>query len=642
MSKRSSHEVSDSFHALITDVRGARPDLVPYFLEALARVLRLVETRGLGIICIDMPGLVKVIDKSLSSGYFDSSKVPASLGSSKRGYLLQELLENELYEPHTGHTYATVDPTFIFLVRTFLCLNKDMIKEPSDERISESVRAFFHLDGTLRAPSYRWDCDDLFCESSRRLYFTDGHRSVEKFLHLGLSPDTCPAGLLVLLDKVCRMSSSMLGHFAPEELCGRHGPGAVADIRTGEDKFLFPNWPRKLGLTFPHEQFAYANESIAYFDPQPVSIHEPPAKLLAVPKSMKGPRLITSEPTAHQFLQQGLLRWLRYHLPKHLSVSIDFKSQEPSRLAALKASRDGKSMTVDLSNASDLLSLWTVERAFNGNFSVLRALHATRTRWVRNSTKCGPDYGNILLKKYAGQGNATTFPVQSIVYALVCIACVLYDEGGSNACVDEHTMLKAARKVRVYGDDIILPSSSGQSLAGLLQYLQLQINWGKTHHKGWFRESCGIDAYRGYDVTPLYMQAPTLPSKPSPTELVSWIDVTNNAYTKGLWALSSWMISKIPEEILRDIPITRHPLACLRLITHTNFAHFRKVRVNPDLHRTEVYGYVVQSKEVRERRDTHQSLHQYFVENPLPTSNWKSGWVMRRRSLLRKRWVPTT
>lgn len=656
MSRRNSHEVSASYHALIKDVCVQKPDLVSYFLDSLPRLERLVETRGLSVVCIDLPQLGKVFDKTLSSGFFDNTKVPNSLRIAGGSFLLEDLFCDYLYEPHTCRMYKSVDPDFVLFARTFLYMLKDVVKEPTDDKVAASVRQFFQTDSGLRKPSYAWEADDLFAglrdgpdssfriPSGSRLSFVDGNRGAEdqiSFSSLGKSAG-CREGLLALLDRVCGVSSSMFGYLHPDELCGRHGPGAVADIVTGEaDKYSFPCWPLKLGQLFPHELHAYANEYVSFLEPQPYSLNEPPARLLAVPKSMKGPRLITSEPTAHQFLQQGLLKWLRQHMPRYLRVAIDFKSQTPSRDAALEASRTGDSMTVDLSSASDRLSLWTVERAFQGNLSVLIALHAARTRTVVNATGCGPE-DRAVLRKYAGQGNATTFPVQTFIYTWICIACLLYESGVRAGSCTPKLIKRAAREVRVYGDDIILPSRCGHVLAELLEFLQLEINWVKTHHRGHFRESCGMDAYMGYDVTPLYMQALALPEKMTPSELVSWIDVCNNAYTKGFWALSSWMVECIPPSILRDVPITQHPLGCLRLFTHTRLSKFRKTRVNPDLQLTETYGYVLQGKEVREKRNSYQSLHQYFVEKPLPDSKYESGWVVRKRSQLRKRWVPVT
>nr|UJQ84877.1 MAG: hypothetical protein 3 [Leviviridae sp.] len=655
MSKRNSHEVLASYLALIEDVRVQKPDLVSYFLESLPRLERLVETRGLEVVCIDLPELGKVFDKTLSSGFFDIKKVPKPLGSAEKGFLLEALFGDYLYEPHSCRTYATVDPDFVFFTRTFLYMLKDVVKEPTDARKLASVRKFFQIDASLRRPTLYWESDDLFdfgrCSDgvsihpyyARRLSFSDGDRGTEVKVHPGLAEPsvTCRGELLALLDRVCWLSSSMFGFLDTSEVCGRHGPGAVSDVKTGEDKYTFPSWPLKLGRTFPFELYAQTNESTAHFDGQDYTLNEPMAKLLAVPKSMKGPRLITSEPTAHQFLQQGLLKWLRLHMPSYLGVSIDFKSQTPSRDKALEASRTGDLMTVDLSSASDRLSLWTVERAFQGNLSILSALHAVRSRTVINATRVGSSDATIL-RKYAGQGNATTFPVQTFIYTWISIACVLWEEHGKYARVTRRSLARAAKKVRVYGDDIILPSRCGHILSELLSFLQLEVNWAKTHHKGHFRESCGMDAYRGYDVTPLYMQATALSDKPTPSELVSWIDVSNNAYTKGLWALSTWMNTCIPKNILRDIPITQDPIGCLRFYTHTRLAHFRHVRVNSDLQCEEVHGYVLQSKEVREKRNSHQSLLQYFVEKPQPDSNYESGWVVRRRSQLRKRWVPTT
>nr|UJQ85343.1 MAG: hypothetical protein 3 [Leviviridae sp.] len=640
MSRALSHEVGASYRALLRDVRALEPNLVSYLEPVIQRLTDLVRTRGPRVVCIDLPSLGKLFDKSLSRGYFEFSQVPRTLGTIEKGsFMFHEVFSDYVYEPHTGCVYTKVDPTAVFLLRTFMYLWKGAVKEPIDGATEEAVSQFFRTDSELRAPTLSWGCDDLDTGVIPDIGFARSLRESDDHDLFGSWPTRVDKGLLLLLDRVCRISTAMFGILQPDELCGRHGPGAVADVRTGEDKYLFPFWPNKLGRLFPDTLHAYPNEWISYTDAQARSLHEPPARLLAVPKSMKTPRLITSEPTAHQFLQQGLLRWLRKHLPSHLRICLDFSSQEPSRAAALEASKYGESATVDLSSASDRLSLWTVERAFAGNSSVLSALHATRTRYVRDCAG-DPSRDYIHLRKYAGQGNATTFPVQSIIYSLVCITCVLYEQYGSAARVTAKSLRKAAGSVRVYGDDIILPSPCVRYLAECFEFLQLKINWEKTHIEGHFRESCGMDAFEGYDVTPLYMQSFGLPDKPSGEELVSWIDVSNNAYMKGLWSLSTWMIENVPISIARDIPVSPNPLGCVSLRTHTRATYFRKVRFNQNLHRKEVYGYVLTGSEVRAERNTYASLLQYFVERPVPDGRYTSGYSVRKRSLLRKRWVP--
>ena len=157
-------------------------------------------------------------------------------------------------------------------------------------------------------------------------------------------------------------------------------------------------------------------------------------------------------------------------------------------------------------------------------------------------------------------GNGTTFPVQSIVYAILSIAAILYEKGAGygNAQIDD-----AVQEIQVFGDDIILPSFAVPTLALLLEHLQLKVNWRKTHAKGHFRESCGMDAFRGADVTPLYLRDLELGEKPD--DIVSWLDVLRNAHRKHYHYLVGEMLSQIPQKVRSLLPTSDANLGCLTL-----------------------------------------------------------------------------
>jgi len=74
----------------------------------------------------------------------------------------------------------------------------------------------------------------------------------------------------------------------------------------------------------------------------------------------------------------------------------------------------------------------------------------------------------------------------------------------------------------VYGDDIIVPTSVVDELVKLLGFLGFEVNTEKSFSDPdlRFRESCGLDAYNGVDVTPVYVRS--LPgSKPELCHLVN-------------------------------------------------------------------------------------------------------------------------
>ncbi len=621
------------YAALFFDIASWDQDLHIPLAADYRRLEATVTTRGLPFVMIDMPEAGKKFDSALSSGYLNFDLLPNTFGRRKEGD----------YRPFLACMFSKVfdsdgrlkpcDETAIFLLRSVLYLAKKVEKACSNDAIIEEVVAFKEIDNALPNPTLDWNSNSVsdFDSSRVKVSFLD---TVGGSPTDGSQRPVCPRPLLKILDEVSDRMSILFGSFDWRDITPKHGPGATADAKTGTDKYLFLHWPAKLESVFPYSYFANHREDLHLEVDQSPNPEELPARLIAVPKTLKGPRMIASEPVAHQFLQLGLMEWGRAHLPKPLRACIDFKNQVPSRELCLKASKTGDYGTVDLSAASDRLSCWVVERVFRSNPALLDALFASRTRTVTNATKRGPDY-QVTLKKFAPMGSGVTFPTQTICYALFSIAVLLYERGWKPSMA---TITACARDIRVFGDDIILPSSAVPTLAHLLHYLYLKVNASKTHYKGHFRESCGMDAYNGVDVTPLYLSSFKLGD--AAINLESWVDVSNNAYLKGLWCLSDYMVKLIPSAIKARIPVSHTALGCLTLRTFLPTPPNGKLRISKELHRTEVLGLSFEVQEDKRRRETHASLLQYFLESPRPDTKWESGYVVKNRSNLRKRWVP--
>lgn len=637
--KRTSASVDlDLYAALFKDMVAWDPGLRKSLDRDLLRLRNTPEDQIEILLMIDLVKAGKVVDKALSSGYLNVRNLPSSMGRVRDGYRsLFSGLFIQVFD-RWGRLRDGTDCCLVAFLRQVLYMAKKVRKECSDASILEEVNSFAAIDASLIQPSLRWDASTGFIPGSGvipRMSFADKYRSHPDLVS---ERDVCPKPLLLVLDRVCGILLSGFPVLDWREVRPKHGPGAVADAKSGSDKYRFPTWPGKLEGMFPSNYFARSREDLAN-DDVVLRDEEVPSRLLAVPKTLSGPRLIASEPTSHQFIQLGLMSWVREKLPRILGNSISFLDQSPSRELCKEASYSGKLATVDLSSASDRLSCWVVERVFQHCPSLLEALWASRTRTLRNCVKnsrgqlIGEDY-HILLKKFAPMGSGVTFPIQSIVYAAVSIAVVLYEDRILKPKYRD--VLEASRKVRVFGDDIILPSYAVPELAHLFAYLQLKVNVGKTHWEGHFRESCGMDAYYGDDVTPVYLRA--FEPGESGQSISSWVDVSNNAHSAGYWYLADEMTRKLGHKS-DHIPVTRDNLACLTLSTFCLGMSAKKMRYSRTLHRPEVLGLTLEVKTERRRRESHQSLLQYFLEDPSPLVNWAAGWTVRQRSLLRKRWV---
>lgn len=636
------------YTAIFRDLAVQFPSIHKELIRDHTRLFSTIEARGLSFLTIDLPEQGKHFDRCLSAQRLTHFPGPNS-GSWKKGGIVPKLFRGLLLRVFDldGSLRIDADPASIRSLRQLYYAAKKVKMECSDERIWKSISSFVRIDESLRVPSLPWTDNELPQRASEPLHLGDvlahcgtalplfdvhhDRRTSEDRLSSSIGID-----FLSHVQLVADYVVNSFGEFNPLDWRAKHGPGAVSDRSMGGvySKYSFPNWPEKLESAFPSSEFAYANlgdwaaDSVAG-DQCGLSPHEPPSRLIAVPKTQKTPRLIASEPTAHQWCQQMLLDYLATKIRTGLlSHTVHLCDQSENQTAASLASMLGSHATVDLSDASDRLSCWTIERMFRANTSLLHALHASRTRWVRNSIdKKSPEY--IVLKKFACMGSACTFPVQSIVFAICCIASVLH---ARNIPVSRNSILQIGKEVRVFGDDLIIPIDGMELLQGLLDYLQLKVNPYKTHQTGKFRESCGLDVYDGNDVTPVYSS--THPERARPESIISCVEVCNNFFSKGYYHVAEWMKSTVTRVVPFGIPhvaIGSGAFGWRQGYAGDVWPH--KLRWNENLHRLEARVLRVKTRSTKLPDHSPRSLLQYFTEDPEPTVMWASGVTTGRPSI---------
>jgi hypothetical protein len=534
----------------------------------LSRSLHELAVRGERFLTIDLPAIRKHLEKCLEEGLYTPSGLYLSRQRSKR--IIVPAFCADLYlqifdvdgklrtEPNVN---AIAD-----LRQLYEGFGK--LKHPcKQEAIDEEVSNFLKNENELRKPTLDWASDYLTKDDRDvfSIHFCDGLNSHSRINEQGTLPGIAGHveqpfhGDIATLQRVCDQLSSSFGNFHlerdDEDVSERpkHGAGRVSNQPRVDSKFDFSNWPRKLDLIFPYDRYAVSDLGYATylddFSSKQLRSHEEASKLIAVPKTMSGPRLIGSEPNYHQWIQQLIRAQIESRLKNTpLADCISFGDQEPNRMLALSSSIDGSYATVDLKSASDRLSCWAVERALRANLSWLERIHASRTRWMKNAIN--DHFHAIMLKKCFTQGSACTFPVQTVVYSMYAIAAVLITE---RKRINSKSIREAARKVRVFGDDIIVPTHVLPKLTEILSFTQLNVNSNKTFSKGKFRESCGLDAYDGVDVTPARVKRFSV--NPSHEVAESMIEASNNFYKRGMWHVSQWLRWHLRKVILPIIPL---------------------------------------------------------------------------------------
>lgn len=624
--------------AIIEDIAITYPDTRASLQRDVISLETLVANRGEATFSLLLPELDRYLLRSLALGRLDPD-IPMGVKVHKgNGYRRPQLFEGlwNLIFPDGILVSSTPDGNTshldaIFFLRQLCCVGKSIEGDCTQERIDKAVLEYIEIEEEMYSPILDWTQDILpVKERDLNWWYTS-------FMDTFTGISDSDFSLLDRWFKRSRHLFSRLGSFDghPDEWLpsdpqagGRHGPGAVADLSGCTDKYTFPNWTTRLEHIFPYHQWGCSN-ALTYMD----GFYAPAegkntSRLIVVPKSMKSPRLIAAEPTSNMWCQQFLLKVLTHRAKSSGLFNLcDWTNQQTSRDMARRASLDGSLATIDLSSASDRLPLRFMEVAMSSNIPLMEAFHAMRTPFL--DIRIGSSQlETICLKKFATQGTALTFPLQTLFFTSILFS------------VHEGTFKEFVVRddLRVFGDDIIIPVDWYEKVTRLITLLGLKVNLDKSFHTGFFRESCGMDAYLGYDVTPIRPKFVTTSTDPSSISAVT--DTCNNFFMKGLWRASKVLEDELHGKAA-NLPIKGMGDGFIGLVSFCgrNFKHLRS-RWNKDYHLTEYRVSSVKTKVPLMPMDGRSRLLQYFTERPAPTEAWKSGVRGRPKSSNTLRWDP--
>jgi len=358
-----------------------------------------------------------------------------------------------------------------------------------------------------------------------------------------------PAELDPIIKRARTALTRLFSGFCPRNIVPRHGPGAVATGEQVGEKSNFSRLYSKLDREYPFtEYFTVGLSQIAdqldWIRNLEVLEHAT-AKVVLVPKDSRGPRIISCEPLELQWIQQGLQKalysWVESH--RYTKGHVNFTDQSINRRLALVGSRTGKYVTLDMKDASDRVSVKLVESLFCGT-SLLQALMACRS----DSTRL-PDGTVIALSKFAPMGSAVCFPIEALCFWALAVS-VLVHHGVR--------WRDAIANVWVYGDDIIVRREDYPLLLTTFPKVGLKFNQSKCCTGGFFRESCGCDAFKGVDVSPVRLRTRwNQRNTRSASELVSYVALSNALWRQGYWGASDEVKAKV-EGRYGPIPFASH------------------------------------------------------------------------------------
>jgi hypothetical protein len=350
---------------------------------------------------------------------------------------------------------------------------------------------------------------------------------------------------LPLITETRLIIEEVLRDFDPREITPRHGPGAVATGEKLEQKWKFSRLFNAIHQEFPYYSYFIAGGAQELSDRFDWYLNlerqiAGQAKVVLVPKDSRGPRLISCEPLEYQWIQQGVGRSLMRHLEANYLTHgrVNFIDQSINANLARESSLTQDFATLDMKDASDRVSLDHIDLLFPER--VRRALLA-----VRSVATQLPDGSVVPLHKHAPMGSALCFPVEALVFWAICVAAIRQTR--------DLTVKQAARLVYVYGDDIIVPTAYFESAVESLNSFNLLVNVSKSFKNGFFRESCGMDAYKGVPVTPTRLRTVWSGKPGDGIAFTSYVE-TANSFSRNGYSQTAQFLFKTVESTYGRLP----------------------------------------------------------------------------------------
>jgi hypothetical protein len=492
-----------------------------------SRSLKTIEERyeheGKSFLSISLPAMHDDFIEALVAGRWLGSRL---FGVKKGGpVFLRELLQL-VFNFGAAGSHVKEGKTAVnavVVIRQILLLYKKQKALPSAKRIEKAVDSFFDTERELRCRR----------KSIRNAWKREHER----------------VNLILFGDLYSDVSEDIESH----AYLFKHGPGSVAERSYGVRKYSVSRetWTKRLDKVLPYDVACFANhrhmmDSIS--TQQPLSPSDEHAmRVILVPKTQKTPRIIAADQTVNQFVQQGLHLSLLNRVKKDrvLRSSIDWTDQERQRKLALQGSIDGSVATLDLSEASDRVSVSLVASMLQHHRTLRDAVFACRT------TKANFSGRTIFLEKFAPMGSALCFPFETMAFTVIVVESVLRAWG---LPVTRRNVHRAIARVSLYGDDIIVPTETAIAVIEGLETFGLKVNARKSFWTGEFRESCGGDYFRGVDVTPVYLRYSLLDSN-DPKSLAATISSQNQFFDKGWFDVSDYLTGL--HKRLQKISVTR-------------------------------------------------------------------------------------
>ena len=591
-------------------------------LRDLRTIKSRVRDEGMSFLTITLPEYARDFERCLERGSVDPQLFRRFKKSGTSPVFLQGMFgrifnreTGRINDYDTGFSPGRSPVLFADLIASIrqICLAFKKIKlECTPERTKHSMESFIENERSFNVFPLPREDDNLFKDVSSLLW-----NNVIRFVRVDM-------------------------------LVPRHGPGQTAERISGNRKYSWQFWYHRLEPYFPLLDSAYSAScgEIGFKSSELESVQmvysdeEQPVRVTPVPKTLKGPRVIAIEPCCMQYTQQAIARQLMAVLQSfHLtSGHINFADQSINGRLALASSFSGRLATIDLSDASDRVPVGYALEMFRSNPDLKDAIEACRsTRAIM------PDGRLVYLRKFASMGSALCFPIEAMYFYTICVIALIRHH---NLPVSYQSVETVSDSVYVYGDDILVPADCAATVLDYLKKYNCKVNANKTFYRGKFRESCGVDAFNGYDVTPVYVSRVRPRSRQQAKEILSCLAVGNHFQKRGYHHTASLLLTWV-EKVLGKLPQT--PENSPVLGRHHSWGHDPLRRWNRRFQRSEVLCWVQRPVYRTDKLDGYAALQKSLMklEGLRSLLAPRDRFHLERSALygevaINRRWVPAS
>lgn len=385
------------------------------------------------------------------------------------------------------------------------CLKNVLSCHPSDYQTSYAylcdAQSCALLKKTLMFEK-RYNEDDLIT------FYRKSEENAQQQRELVRSRSFLSKGLYLKSD-IRRIINEILGR-VPSHVDGRFGPGSTFMLSGGNSSILgkMQHKPECTPLAKKYVErqmsqrqyhsFAYEYHNTKSFYPfcgplirnflsgRSYTTTVPGDRFCIVEKDIFKPRAMCPQPTGNMLIQLGLADILERRFFRYTGNKLSTTDEIHKSVVQHGSDLYG---TIDLSDASDSISLALIEDLFPSDWYVLiRSLTCRTTRvdgkWYPNS-------------KAFAQGCGITFIIETILFYAIAYAVV--------SGVSAQTKIRPL--VSVYGDDILVPIHYVPDVIKGLEFFGFVVNKKKSFGTdSVFKESCGMDTFSGVAVRPVFFK----------------------------------------------------------------------------------------------------------------------------------------